>query len=202
MRDCSEKGAGKRESGIRTTPSVPDPISCVCAGSSYLRACLHGGGGPQVGDVTCLGGVTCLSIESLILIWSRLHNRWGDPPHVTSPIWGPPLPCKQALSLVVKSCTTLARIVEYCDNRKALTGRENDFQVRDLRLRTTTPGVRVEFGETPPTSTRWSLTTWAVWEYLKKKYNGKRCIIMGAKKSDNTERRKCSKHPRIRTYFF
>ena len=153
--------AGKRESGIRTTPSVPDPISCVivCAGSSYLRACLHGGGGPQVGDVTCLGGVTCLSIESLILTWSRLHDRWGEPPHVTSPIWGPPLPCKQALSLVVKSCTTLARIVEYCDNRKALTGRENDFQVRDLRLRRTTPGVRVEFGETPPTSTRWSLTT-------------------------------------------
>ena len=24
---------------------------------------------------------------------------WGDPPHVTSPIWGPPPPCKQALSL-------------------------------------------------------------------------------------------------------
>ena len=22
-----------------------------------LRACLHGGGGPQVGEVTCLGGV-------------------------------------------------------------------------------------------------------------------------------------------------
>ena len=21
--------------------------------------------------------------------WSRVHNRWGDPPHVTSPIWGP-----------------------------------------------------------------------------------------------------------------
>ena len=27
-----------------------------------LRACLHGGGGPQVGDVTPLGGVTRLSI--------------------------------------------------------------------------------------------------------------------------------------------
>ena len=23
----------------------------------YLRACLHGGGGPQVGEVTCLGEV-------------------------------------------------------------------------------------------------------------------------------------------------
>ena len=28
---------------------------------------------------------------------SRLHVRWGDPPHVTAPIWGPPTPCKQAL---------------------------------------------------------------------------------------------------------
>ena len=27
-----------------------------------VRACLHGGGGPQVGDVTRLGGVTRLSI--------------------------------------------------------------------------------------------------------------------------------------------
>ena len=29
---------------------------------SLVRACLHGGGGPQVGEVTCFGGVTCLSI--------------------------------------------------------------------------------------------------------------------------------------------
>ena len=27
-----------------------------------LRACLHGGEGPQLGEVTCLGGVTCQSI--------------------------------------------------------------------------------------------------------------------------------------------
>ena len=27
-----------------------------------LRACLHGGGGPQVGEITHLGGVTRLSI--------------------------------------------------------------------------------------------------------------------------------------------
>ena len=33
-----------------------------------LRACLHGGGGPQEGEVTRLGGVTRLSIQSLILM--------------------------------------------------------------------------------------------------------------------------------------
>ena len=43
------------------------------------RACLHGAGGPQVAEVTRL------SIQSLILMWSqtRLHVRWGNPPHVT-----------------------------------------------------------------------------------------------------------------------
>ena len=35
---------------------------------SKVRACLHGGGGSQVGEVTRLGGVTCLSIQSLILM--------------------------------------------------------------------------------------------------------------------------------------
>ena len=35
---------------------------------SSLWARLHGGGGPQVGEVTCLGGVTRLSIQSVILI--------------------------------------------------------------------------------------------------------------------------------------
>ena len=44
------------------------------------RACLHGGGAPEVGEVSRLPEVTRLSIWSLILIWSRLHDRWGDPP--------------------------------------------------------------------------------------------------------------------------
>ena len=34
-----------------------------------LRACLHGGGWPRVGEITRLGGVTRLSVQSLILIW-------------------------------------------------------------------------------------------------------------------------------------
>ena len=36
--------------------------SCWPRGFGELRACLHGGGGPQVGEVTRLGGVTRLSI--------------------------------------------------------------------------------------------------------------------------------------------
>ena len=62
-----------------------------------VKACLHEGGVPQIGEVTRLGGVTRLSKQSLILMWSRLHVRWGDPPHVTSPTWGPPPSRKPAL---------------------------------------------------------------------------------------------------------
>ena len=62
-----------------------------------LRACLHGGGVPHGGEVTRL------SIKSLILMWWRLHVRWGDPPYVTSRTWGPPLPRKQALCRVTWS---------------------------------------------------------------------------------------------------
>ena len=58
--------------------------------------------GPQVGEVTRLGGVTRLSIQSLILMLLRLHVRWGNPPHVTSPSWGPPPSCKQALNVFLK----------------------------------------------------------------------------------------------------
>ena len=38
----------------------------------FLRACLHGGGGPQVGEVTRLGGIPRLSIQSLV--WSPQVN--------------------------------------------------------------------------------------------------------------------------------
>ena len=75
-------------------------LQVVGRGYGIFRACLHGGGRPQVGEVTRVGGVTRLSTWSLILIWSRLHDRWGDPQPVTSPTRGPPPPCKQALRLV------------------------------------------------------------------------------------------------------
>ena len=74
-----------------SSPSVFRPL-CL------IRACLHRGGGPQVGEVTRSGGITRLSIQSLVLLWSRLHVRWGNPPHVTSLTWGTPPSCKQAFS--------------------------------------------------------------------------------------------------------
>ena len=61
-----------------------------------LRACLHGDGAPQAGEVTRLGGgergggegVTRLSLS----IYNERFNRQGfTPPNaqVSSPIWGP-----------------------------------------------------------------------------------------------------------------
>ena len=72
--------------------------------SPLLGACLHGGGGPQVGEVTCGGSprLTC----------KRDHNKIRDymDRRVISPTWGPPRPCKQALTMVLRSLL----LVSYC----------------------------------------------------------------------------------------
>ena len=46
-----------------TYPNVDTLVETL--GNNSLRACSHGGGGPQVGEVPRLGGVTNLSIQSL-----------------------------------------------------------------------------------------------------------------------------------------
>ena len=56
-----------------------------------LRACLHGGGGPQTGELTC-GGSPHLSCKR-----DQIKVRDYTDRRVTSPTWGPPPPRKQAL---------------------------------------------------------------------------------------------------------
>ena len=64
-----------------------------------LRACLHGGGGPQIGDVTC-GGSPHLSCKyDQIKMRDYMDRRVTPPKRVTPPTWGTPPPCKQALNL-------------------------------------------------------------------------------------------------------
>ena len=58
--------------------SVQSSCKLIGSGVSGISDLRHGVWKPQVGEVTRLGGVTRLSIYSLILIWSRLHDRWGD----------------------------------------------------------------------------------------------------------------------------
>ena len=63
-----------------------------------LRACLHEGGGPQVGEVTC-GGLPHLTCKrDQIKLRDCMNRRVTPPERVTSPTWGPPPPCKQAIS--------------------------------------------------------------------------------------------------------
>ena len=63
-----------------------------------IRACLHQGGGPQVGEVIC-GGSPHLSCKRDHIKMRDYKDRRVTPPkRVTSPTWGPPPPCKQALN--------------------------------------------------------------------------------------------------------
>ena len=65
-----------------------------------LRACLHVGGGRQIGEVTC-GGPPHLSCRrDQIIMRGYMDGRVTQPKRVTLPTWGPPPPCKQALNLL------------------------------------------------------------------------------------------------------
>ena len=59
-----------------------------------LRACLHGGGGQQVDEVTFGGSLHLSCKRDQIKMRDYMDRR------VTSPTWGPPPPCKQALRSV------------------------------------------------------------------------------------------------------
>ena len=61
-----------------------------------LRACLHGDGGPQIGEVTC-GGSSPLSCKRDQIKMRFCGQAGYSPKRITSPTWGPPPPCKQGL---------------------------------------------------------------------------------------------------------
>ena len=67
---------------------------------SELRACLHGGVGPQVSEVTCGGSPRLTCKRHHIKMRDYMHRRVTLPKRVTSPTLGPPTPCKQALTIV------------------------------------------------------------------------------------------------------
>ena len=58
----------------------------------HLRACFHGGWGPQIGEVTCGGS------PHLIEMRDYMDMRVTPPKRVTTPTWDPQPPCKQALN--------------------------------------------------------------------------------------------------------
>ena len=68
--------------------------------SNILRACLHGGEGPQVGEVKYGGSPHLSRKRDQIKMRGYMEKRVTPPKRVTSPSWGPPPPCKQALTLL------------------------------------------------------------------------------------------------------
>ena len=77
-----------------------------------LRASLHEGGGPQVGEITCgrLPHLTCK--RDHIKMRDYMDRRATPPKRVTSPIWGTPPPCKQALRLQIYRAGKATKIVQ------------------------------------------------------------------------------------------
>ena len=65
--------------------------------TTRLRACLHGSWGPQIGEVTCGGSPHLLCKRDQIKMRDSMDRQVTPPKQVTSPTWGPPPPCKQAL---------------------------------------------------------------------------------------------------------
>ena len=79
----------------------------------YLTACLHGVGGPQIGEVTCRRWLHLSCKRDQIKMRDCMDRRVTPPKRATSATWGPPPPCKQALTipyLVVKSLKSTAAL--------------------------------------------------------------------------------------------
>ena len=71
----------------------------VCPVLVFLRACLHEGRRPQIGEVTCGGSPHLSCKRDQIKMRDYMDRRVTPSKRVTSHTWGPPPPCKQALSL-------------------------------------------------------------------------------------------------------
>ena len=72
--------------------------------SKALKACLHGGGGPQIGEVTGDWSPYLTCKRDQIKVRDYMNRLVTRPKRVTSPTWGPPPPCKQALKLFPFVC--------------------------------------------------------------------------------------------------
>ena len=83
---------------------------------AQIRACLRGGGGPQIGEVTCAESLhlTCKRDE---IKMRDYMDRWVTPPkRVTSSTRGLPPPCKHVFNLYI--CVTSDEVFENPKNVK------------------------------------------------------------------------------------
>ena len=71
-------------------------VSAKRKNQDRLSACLHGGGEPQIAEVTCKGSPHFHCKRVQIKMRDYMDRRVSPPKRVTSPTWGPLAPCKQA----------------------------------------------------------------------------------------------------------
>ena len=64
------------------------------------RTCLHGDWTRQIGEVTCRGSPHLLYKRDQLKMRDHMDRLVTTPNQVTSPTWGSPPPCKQALNPV------------------------------------------------------------------------------------------------------
>ena len=65
----------------------------------FIKGCLHRGGGPQIGEITCGGSPHLSCKRDHIKMRDYMDKRVTPPKRVSSPTWGPPSTCKQALNV-------------------------------------------------------------------------------------------------------
>ena len=83
---------------------------------SFLRTCLRGGGGPQIGEVTCGGSPDLSCKRDQIKMRGHMDRRVTQPQRVIiiSPTWGPPPPRKLALSTYLSILKNLFTRIALC----------------------------------------------------------------------------------------
>ena len=94
---------------------------------------MHGGGGPQIGEVTYVAGHPTYHVN---VIMRDYMDRW-----ITSPTWGSPPPCKQ----VLKGGSGLLSHVFFCCNKFA---KLLAMWVKSYYYHPFTPGYYMRGGET------------------------------------------------------
>ena len=97
-----DKGKKRKSLLLTFAWSYHKQLSCLLVRfrrRSSLRAFLYGGGGPLSGEVTCSESSHLSCTRDQIKLRHYMDRRVTPPNRVTSPTWGPPPPCKQALIL-------------------------------------------------------------------------------------------------------
>ena len=100
-----------------------------------FRACLNGGGGRQVVEVKYCESPHLSCKRDQIKMRDYMDKRVTPPKRVTSPTWGPPPPCKQALSLhkVILKTWNDRKCKENKNNKKALKRSKTATQILKWR---------------------------------------------------------------------